>query len=78
MQPRVFAVIPALNEEAAIGQVVRSLPPAEWHRAQYARMNECFERIAALERTGAYRAADYPSHGDAALPPRERRLTYAD
>jgi glycosyltransferase involved in cell wall biosynthesis len=26
MQPRVFAVIPALNEEAAIGQVVRSLP----------------------------------------------------
>ncbi len=26
MQPRVFAVIPALNEEAAIGQVVQDLP----------------------------------------------------
>ena len=26
MQPRVFAIIPALNEEAAIGQVVRNLP----------------------------------------------------
>jgi glycosyltransferase involved in cell wall biosynthesis len=26
MQPRVFAVIPALNEEAAIGRVVESLP----------------------------------------------------
>ncbi|HEY7909154.1 MAG TPA: glycosyltransferase family 2 protein [Thermomicrobiales bacterium] len=26
MQPRIFAVIPALNEEAAIGQVVRNLP----------------------------------------------------
>ena len=26
MQPRIFAVIPALNEEAAIGRVVRSLP----------------------------------------------------
>lgn len=26
MQPRIFAVIPALNEEAAIGQVIRGLP----------------------------------------------------
>ena len=26
MQPRIFAVIPALNEEAAIGQTVRGLP----------------------------------------------------
>ena len=62
---------------AALDQVVRSLPPAEWHRMQYARMGEWEHRIAALERVGVYRAGAQP-HGDAAISPPARRLTYAD
>ena len=38
------------HDTVQFDQLVRSLPPAHWHRAQYDRIGATEQRIAALER----------------------------